>query len=87
MKEPRYERYRVDGVTFVFKYEPGSDVLHIYARRLKEPAEAIKVWFEGESVWDDAFDRFEASCEGTGIYWYWINEEQEVVMIVSCFNV
>lgn len=43
----QYETIKTNGITFVFKYEPGTDILHIFARHLMTPAAAIKVWFEG----------------------------------------
>ncbi len=42
-----YRRIREQGVTFVFKYDVDAPhLLHIFARHLTEPDDALDVWFD-----------------------------------------
>ena len=83
-----YLNYTENGVTFVFKTDSAdSTLLHIYARHLMEPADAMLVWFEGAHEWNASHRRYEAIFEGIRIFWYWIDEPKQVVMIASCHNV
>lgn len=85
---PGYVFIRRRGVTFMFKPDPTDPtVLHIFARHLKRPAEAIRVWFAGIHTYNAKHDRFEATLEGTGLYWFWRNHTADVVMVISCFDV
>lgn len=84
----RYEVVECDGFKFFFKYEadpPG--MLHIYARGLFEPEDAIEVWFEGTEEIENTYrKRFETYTNDRGIYWYWLNKDESKIMIVSCFQ-
>lgn len=84
----KYEVVKYEDFKFFFKYEsdpPG--MLHIYARGLFEPEDAIEVWFEGtEEVENIEFNRFETYTEQRGIYWYWLNEKEGKIMTISCFQ-
>lgn len=84
----KYEVVKYEGFEFFFKYEtdpPG--MLHIYARGMFEPEDAIEVWFEGtEELENVENDRFETYTDKRGIYWYWLNKEQTKIMIISCFQ-
>lgn len=84
----KYQVVRYEGFEFFFKYEndpPG--MLHIYARGLFEPEDAIEVWFEGtEEIENIENDRFETYTETRGIYWFWLNDDQTKIMIISCFQ-
>jgi hypothetical protein len=83
----KFQRVQESGVTFVFKVdEDAPALLHIFARHLMEPVDAIAVWFESDHEWNVHHQRFEACFEGVGIYWYWIDEPKQVVMIASCFT-
>jgi hypothetical protein len=74
------------GIRFVFKTEPGHpDMLHIYARHLTEPVDAIEAFFDGQRVWNQQRNRFETTTDTHTLYWYWLKEEA-VVMVVSCFR-
>lgn len=85
---PDYTFIRRRGVTFMFKADPADvSVLHIYARHLKRPADAIRVWFSGVHTYNADHDRFEAELEGIGIYWFWRRQAEDHVMIISCFDV
>lgn len=61
--------------------------LHIYARHMCSPEDAINVFFETEEdEWDPEFRRFESFTDTHGLYWFWMDEEKTVVMIISCFK-
>ncbi len=84
---PKHKHVVDDGVTFVFKYEETDPtILHIFARHLMEPEDAINTWFDGTPAWNAQYQRWETYHTGIGIYWFWIDEVAEVVMIISCFN-
>lgn len=84
----RYKVIRSDGHTFVFAYdEVAPDLLHIFARHLMHPHQAIDVFFEGEvDVYNQEFDRHETRYERFVLYWCWINEERKVVLVITCFE-
>lgn len=82
-----YKHLRVNGVTFVFKYETDyPDLLHIFARHRKEPDDAIYIFFNGQTSWNSAQNLNETMLDGEGLWWFWIKEEEKVVMVVSCFD-
>lgn len=88
MAEKKYTTRIYDGHTFVFKYEPGvPGMLHIYARHLTEPVDAIRAYFEGQHVWNPEHERFETSSEIHTVYWFWKDEAKKVVIIITCFKV
>ncbi|MBK7841670.1 MAG: hypothetical protein IPJ49_29100 [Candidatus Obscuribacter sp.] len=84
----KYEVVRYEGFEFFFKYEtdpPG--MLHIYARGMFKPEDAIEVWFEGtEELENVENNRFETYTDKRGIYWYWLDTQQTKIMIISCFQ-
>lgn len=83
----KYKRLRVRGVTFVFKYEEDHpDILHIYARHLKSPDDAIHIFFHGIHSWNEEHSRWEAVLENEALYWFWRDEEEQIVMVISCFD-
>jgi hypothetical protein len=87
LSENRYLNLRSGGITFVFKYEsdqPG--MLHIFARHLKEPDDAIYIFFNGETSWNSAQGLWETILDSEGLWWYWIDESKKVMMVVSCFD-
>jgi len=51
-----------------------------------QPGDAIAIFFAPERSisWNPQFGRFETLTEEEGIHWFWI-AENEVVMITSCF--
>ena len=74
------------GLVFVFKFEPGfPGMLHIYARHLKAPNDAIEVWLAGSHWRDQVHQRYVAVHAGQEILWYWIVPDR-VVMVVSCYD-
>lgn len=82
-----YHQFRAKGVRFVFKYdETDPTILHIFARHLTSPADAMRVFFAASPVWNEVHQRFESVTETYGLYWYWLDEAERVVMVVSCFE-
>lgn len=74
------------GIRFVFKKEAGHpEMLHIYARHLTGPEEAIETFFEGQTTWNERRERFETISDTHTLFWYWL-EENRVVMVVTCFR-
>ncbi len=88
MSNNRYKVVSCDGYKFFFKFESDPpDILHIYARGLFEPKDAIRVWNEGtEETENLVFSRFETYTETHGIYWLWLDTEKTKVLIISCFK-
>lgn len=88
MRQRRFVRARdrQSGIVFVFKMdEDAPEMLHIYARHLTAPEEAIDTYFRGETVWNAERRRFETSTETFCLFWFWL-EQDAVVMVVSCFR-
>jgi len=82
-----YQRLKANGFTFVFKYEDDyPDLLHIFARHRKETDDAMYIFFNGVTAWNQAQNRFETFLDGEGLFWFWIDEPGKVVMVVSCFD-
>lgn len=82
-----YKGVRAKGVTFVFKYEEDyPEILHIFARHLKEPDDAIEIFFKGLGTWNTRLELWETRYQRQRIRWFWIDEKKKVVMIVTCFD-
>ncbi|MFP5502841.1 MAG: hypothetical protein ACLGIN_10160 [Candidatus Sericytochromatia bacterium] len=61
-------------------------MLHITARHLKEPEDAIFVWFTGgEEEYREERNLYITKTEDEVVQWFWI-DEPNVVMIRSCFD-
>ena len=83
-----YEHVIEDGITFVFKLEDNPpDLLHIFARHLTTIDDALDVFFDTTPIWNPQRDRFENYSSTHGLYWFWINEKEKVVMVISCFRI
>jgi len=89
-KQPhkKFDKYRTNGIQFFFKYdEMAPDLLHIYARHLTTPQEAIETYFDAnKTTWNDQFKRFETFSDTHGIYWFWLEKDSKI-LIISCFRV
>ncbi len=84
---PRYKQVSENKIRFVFKYDDQApELLHIYARHLTTIDDALDLYFEEKAVWNESFQRYENYSNTHGLYWYWIDEQKRVVMIVSCFR-
>ncbi len=76
-----------NGITFVFKRDKvDASLLHIYARHLTTIDDALDVYFESEPSWNLRHGRYENYTDTHGLYWFWIDSRNKVVMIVSCFR-
>jgi len=82
-----YERVEFEDHTFVFKYDRTDPTqLHIYVRHLTEIEDVLETFFEGETEYNQERDRFETYTATHGLYWYWIDEVNKVVMVITCFS-
>lgn len=82
-----YVKRKVKEHIFYFKYDiSDSTILHIYARHLTEPKDAIITFFSADPIWNEKRKRFETYSENHGLYWFWLNQNDKKVMIVSCFT-
>ncbi len=83
----KYLAKRTKGIKFLFKFdEAAPDLLHIYARHLTTPRDAIATFFEGQTDWNEQFKRFETYSTSHCLYWFWLDKDKDV-MIVSCFRI
>ncbi len=84
---PEYEHVKCNGLIFVFKYDDKKqDILHIYSRHLTTPDDALDLYFNYESVWDEERKRYANFSDTHGLYWFWCNKEKKVIMVISCFK-
>lgn len=83
----RFEHVVENGITFVFKMdEVDPNILHIYARHLTSIDDALDVYFDSTPSWNKQFERFENYTDTHGLYWFWLDEPNKVVMVISCFR-
>lgn len=88
MAKDRFTRFIENGITFVFKYDQDApELLHIYARHLTEPDDALDVFFDNSATqtFNVERDRFERQNRSHGLFWFWISEPT-VVMVITCFR-
>jgi hypothetical protein len=82
----KYKHQRARGITFVFKYDDiAPEHLHIYARHLTSPRDAITAFFASKPQWNDKNQRFETYSDTHVVYWFWLKKDA-VVMIISCIR-
>ena len=75
------------GHVFLFKYDTDDEtVLHIYARHLTQPSEAIECFFAGKTTRNHERNRYETTTETHCLYWFWMNEAERVVYVITCFT-
>ena len=83
----KFEQVIENGITFVFKMDDvDPDLLHIYARHLTSIDDALDVFFDSTPKWNEEFKRYENHTATHGLYWFWINQSNKIVMVVSCFR-
>jgi hypothetical protein len=84
----KFEQVVENGIKFVFKMDDvDPDLLHIYARHLTSIDDAMDVFFSSTPAsWNEEFQRYESYNDTHGLFWFWINEPNKVVMVVSCFR-
>jgi hypothetical protein len=76
------------GIDFSFTTDPADpDVLHIFARHLTTPQDAIETFFDPDAVteWNERRRRFETRSETHVLYWDWRRKDREV-RVISCFR-
>lgn len=84
---PRQHKLIIGGVTFYFAYDPlDPSMLHIFARHLKTPQDAIRAWLGGQAAWNEAHARFHSHYQGIEVTWFWINERRRMVQVISCYD-
>lgn len=86
-----YRAKRREGITFLFATdEVDPDLLHIFARHMMSPEQAIDAWFNyDEEHWNEQFSRFESwwwqpNGWAIAVYWFW-RKKDDVVVVISCF--
>ena len=83
----KFEQVFENGIKFVFKMDDvDPELLHIFARLLTSIDDALDVFFASKAAWNEQFQRYESYNDTHGLYWFWINEPNKVVMVVSCFR-
>jgi hypothetical protein len=88
MPSPRrkFDKYFSKGIEFYFKYDDvAPELLHIYARHLTTPSEAIETYFHGKTTWNERYKRFETVSATHGLFWLWLDENSKV-LVISCFR-
>jgi hypothetical protein len=84
----KYKRLKLDKYIFFFKYELSQpELLHIWVRHLTTPKDALKVFFSSEDVYNKKYKRYENSNDKHSIYWNWINEKENKIIIITCFKI
>lgn len=83
----KFQPVKEKGITFLFKFDPDSpELLHIYVRHLTTIEDALDVYFSTKPIWNSKMKRYENYSETHGIYWFWLNEKDKKVVIITCFN-
>lgn len=83
----KFEHVVENGIQFVFKMDDvDPSLLHIYARHLTTIDDVLDVFFDSMPSWNERFERFENYSDTHGLYWFWLDKAQKVVMVVSCFR-
>lgn len=77
----------VAGERFRFYYDREvPELLHVMVRHGTTPWDAIRAFFEGgETVWDEARQRFQTLGDAHGLYWT-RHQYDGSVIVISCFE-
>ena len=76
-----------NALLFYFKYDKTNPaILHIYARHLTSIDDALNVFFNTRSIWNEQYQRYEALTKTHGLYWFWRNEQKREITIITCFR-
>ena len=79
-------RHRRTGLIFRFAYDDADpELLHIYARHVTTPEDAIRTFFTGHTEWDAAHARFETRSETHTLTWFWV-VPNSVVQVLTCMR-
>jgi len=83
----RYKRLKSRGITFVFKYEDDyPELLHIWARHRKTEEDAIYIFFNGTIARNEEHDCWATEAGTEVLWWFWIDEENKIAMVIACFD-
>lgn len=83
----KYTVKKSAGHTFFFKHEPPDELLlHIYVRHLTSEVDAITAFFTGVATWNPKRERWETMSDTHTVFWFWMDESQKKVMIITCFS-
>jgi hypothetical protein len=83
----RYKNVKAQLVSFVFKYEDDyPELLHIWARHRKTDGDAIYIFFNGMTTWNQGQDCWETKIGAEVLWWFWIDEDNQIAMVISCFD-
>lgn len=75
---------RALGHKFVFNYDPSDPTqLHITVRHMGTVEDAITTFFDGDTTPDPKHNRFRTETEDHWLLWFWLNEADKVVMVIS----
>lgn len=79
-------RHRQSGIVFRFAYdEADPSLLHIYARHLTTPDDAVRTFFLGKTTWDENLRRFETRTDTHLLTWFWVRPRR-IVQVLSCME-
>jgi hypothetical protein len=88
MSNKRPLRIEAGGHIFVFSWDKiAPELLHIYARHMTQPEDAIDVFFKGKRCWNEQHARWHSEFEGLELLWFWINKKRRIVQVISCARV
>jgi hypothetical protein len=77
----QYIKKKANGIRFLFKFDQEApDLLHIYARHLMTPDDAIETFFSGLTVWNAEYKRFETRTMTHVLYWFWLVENEKAMV-------
>ena len=87
MNKIRWKIIKRENISFFFKYEPSSpELLHIYVRHLTTVGQALWTWFNGKTIFNEINNRFETVSETHCLYWNYLKEDKNKILIITCFN-
>ena len=73
-----YQTVKAKNHTFVFAYDDvDPTLLHIFARHLCGPEDAIETFFNGQTIQNERFNRFETEGDTHIVYWFWIAKKSK----------
>lgn len=87
MAKRQYEVIECEGITFFFAYDKDApEMLPIYVRHLTEIDNALDAYFDGQSTWNPKHQCFETYNKTHGLFWFWLSQEEQKIMVITCFK-
>ncbi|MBX9693754.1 MAG: hypothetical protein K2Z81_15300 [Cyanobacteria bacterium] len=85
-KKTDYQAFKRKGITFLFAWDDvDPSILHIYARHMTTPLEALEVFFNAtEKRYNKTQRRNEFKLREYELHWFWYNQEEKIVIIIMC---